>query len=91
MVTPAAQGMFLLVDSFGIKSVVSELIREITKIDARDLAKDTSGLRNFTQFLVEVSDKIPQIMMPSLSLLINFLHEEVSRIYKRIPLFATVI
>lgn len=78
MVTPAAQGVILLIESFGIKSVLSELVREITKMDARDLAKDTSGLRNFTQFLMEISDKFPQIMMPTLSLLINFLHEEVS-------------
>lgn len=78
MVTPAAQGVILLIESFGIKSVVSELIREISKMDARDLMKDTSGLRNFGQFLIEVSDKYPLAVMPSLSLLINFLHEEVS-------------
>nr|XP_045604996.1 condensin complex subunit 1-like [Procambarus clarkii] len=76
MVTPAAQGVILLVESFGIKSVVAELVREISKVDARDLLKDTSGLRNFSQFLMEVSDKCPQVVMPSLSLLINFLHEE---------------
>ncbi|KAG7154190.1 Condensin complex subunit 1-like [Homarus americanus] len=76
MVTPAAQGVILLVESFGIKSVVAELVREICKVDVRDLVKDTSGLRNFTQFLVEVADKCPQVVMPSLSLLINFLDEE---------------
>nr|XP_053639720.1 condensin complex subunit 1-like [Cherax quadricarinatus] len=76
MVTPAAQGVILLVESFGIKTVFSELVREISKVDVRELLKDTSGLRNFSQFLMEVSDKCPQVIMPSLSLLINFLHEE---------------
>ncbi|XP_042876759.1 condensin complex subunit 1-like [Penaeus japonicus] len=78
MVTPAAQGVILLIESFGITSVVSEMVREIAKVDARELMKDSSGLRNFSQFLVEVSEKCPQVILPSLSLLINFLHEEAS-------------
>lgn len=79
MVVPCAQGVILLIESFGITSVVSEMVREIAKVDARELMKDTSGLRNFSQFLVEVSEKCPQVMLPSLSLLVNFLHEEVRK------------
>ncbi|ROT63466.1 hypothetical protein C7M84_018678 [Penaeus vannamei] len=78
MVVPCAQGVILLIESFGITSVVAEMVREIAKVDARELMKDTSGLRNFSQFLVEVSEKCPQVMLPSLSLLVNFLHEEAS-------------
>ncbi|XP_064081670.1 condensin complex subunit 1-like [Macrobrachium nipponense] len=76
MVTPAAQGIILLINSYDNKSVISEMIREITKTDAKELMKDTSGLRNFSQFIVEVAEKCPQVVMPSLSLLINFLDEE---------------
>ncbi|XP_047488430.1 condensin complex subunit 1-like isoform X2 [Penaeus chinensis] len=78
MVVPCAQGVILLIESFGNTTVVSEMVREIAKVDARELMKDTSGLRNFSQFLVEVSEKCPQVMLPSLSLLVNFLHEEAS-------------
>ncbi|XP_068224486.1 condensin complex subunit 1 [Palaemon carinicauda] len=76
MVTPAAQGIILLIQCYDNKNVMSEMIREITKTDAKELMKDTSGLRNFSQFLVEVAEKCPQVVMPSLSLLINFLDEE---------------
>ncbi|KAK4295273.1 hypothetical protein Pmani_032152 [Petrolisthes manimaculis] len=76
MVTPAAQGIIILTESFNVKTIVSDMIREIAKVDLKDLMKDSSGLRNFSQFITELSDKSPKLVMPSLSLLINFLHEE---------------
>lgn len=77
MVSPAAQGVILLIQTFGDKYVLPEIIKEISRVSRDDMVKDTSGLRNFTQFLVEVSNNCPQMIVPSLSLLITFLDEEV--------------
>ncbi|CAL4065928.1 unnamed protein product, partial [Meganyctiphanes norvegica] len=76
LVSPVASGVVSIMEDFGNTAVLSELVREIAKIDHRDMAKDSSGMRNYSQFLVEVSERSPQVIMPSLSLLINFLDEE---------------
>ncbi|CAL4065931.1 unnamed protein product, partial [Meganyctiphanes norvegica] len=76
LVGPVASGVVSIMEDFGNTAVLSELVREIAKIDHRDMAKDSSGMRNYSQFLVEVSERSPQVIMPSLSLLINFLDEE---------------
>lgn len=78
MVSPAAQGVILLIQTFEDKYVLPEIIKEISRVSRDDMVKDTSGLRSFTQFLIEVSSSCPQMIVPSLSLLISFLDEEVS-------------
>ncbi|KAK7066921.1 Ncapd2p [Halocaridina rubra] len=76
VVSPAAQGIILLIESYDNKTVISEMIRQIAKTEARELMKDSSGLRNFSQFIVEVAEGKPEVILTSLSLLINFLDEE---------------
>ena len=76
--TGAAQGVIILIETFGIKSVVLEVVREMAKMDVKDMAKETSSMRNYSQFLIEVAEKCPQVLMPSLSLLATFLDQEVS-------------
>lgn len=80
MVTAASQGVILLIQTFGDKFVLTEIIKEISRMSRSNIGKDASasGMRNFTQFLTEVSSSCPQMIMPSLSLLMTFLDEEVS-------------
>ena len=47
-------------------------------MDPQDLARDNSGTRAYAGFLVEVSEKIPAVMLPSISVLLCHLDGEVS-------------
>lgn len=80
MVTAGSQGVIMLIQQYGDKLVLTEIIKEISKISGNIIGKDSSssGMRNFTQFLTEVSTSCPQMIVPSLSLLMSFLDEEVS-------------
>lgn len=68
-----------MMETYDAKGVLQEMIREVVKIDSRDMVKDSSGLRNFAQFFTEVGEKSPYIFIPSLSLLVTFLQQEVLR------------
>ncbi|CAG2104163.1 unnamed protein product [Medioppia subpectinata] len=58
------------------KLLISEIMREIKRIDIKELSKDSSGPKAISSFLVEVSDKCPQEMLPSISDLLDFLEED---------------
>ena len=51
--------------------------REIGRMDSKDLTKDTSGTRAFAAFLVDLAEKIPDLMLPSISVLLGLLDGEV--------------
>ena len=51
--------------------------REIGRMESSDLSRDTSGTRAFSQFLVELADKIPSHVLPNISLLMAHLDGEV--------------
>lgn len=46
-----------------------ELVREISRIDSRELSRDTSGTRSYSLFLVELAERLPENMKPSLAIL----------------------
>ncbi|XP_070560344.1 condensin complex subunit 1-like [Ptychodera flava] len=73
---PLAQAVDMFVNEFGVKSVVSEIMREIGRIDPKDLARDNSGTKAYAAFLVEMSERIPAEMLPNISVLICHLDEE---------------
>ena len=58
------------------KLLICEIIREIKRIDIRELSRDSSGPKAISSFLVEVSEKCPQEMLPSISDLLDFLEED---------------
>ena len=58
------------------KLIISEIIREIKRIDIRELSRDSSGPKAISSFLVEVSEKCPQEMIQSISDLLDFLEED---------------
>ena len=46
--------------------------------DPKDLARDNSGTRSFSTFLVEVAEKVPSVMLTNISVLMCHLEGEVS-------------
>ncbi|XP_013415078.1 condensin complex subunit 1-like isoform X2 [Lingula anatina] len=74
--SPLAQGLELFVTELGLKGVVGEIMRELGKMDPRDLARDNSGTRAYAAFMVELAERIPEVMLPNISVLIPLLDGE---------------
>ena len=47
-------------------------------MDSADLSRDTSGTRSFSQFVVELADRQPSLVLPNISLLLCHLDGDVS-------------
>ena len=47
-------------------------------MDSADLSRDSSGTRSFSQFIVELADRQPLLVLPSISLLLSHLDGDVS-------------
>ena len=69
LVSVLGQATEVLVKQFNCSSMVMELVREISRIDSRELARDTSGTRSYSLFLVELAERLPENMKPSLAIL----------------------
>ncbi len=69
LATPLAETIEKLANDFQCRSIVMDVVREITRLDTKELSRDTSGTRAFSQFLVEISERVPEQLQPCLSLL----------------------
>ncbi|XP_021926834.1 condensin complex subunit 1 isoform X2 [Zootermopsis nevadensis] len=76
LVSPLAQGVVQLVQEFGCRTIIRELVREISDTDSSDLMQDTSGARAYSQFLVEVAERVPELIVPAISSLAVHLEGE---------------
>lgn len=76
LVVPLAQTLQVITEEFGVKTVLCEITREIGRLAPEDAAKDSSGTRNCSTFLVEVADRIPAFVLPNMSLLLSHLDSE---------------
>ncbi|KAG8435743.1 hypothetical protein GDO86_013621 [Hymenochirus boettgeri] len=61
---------------YGMKPVVGEIMREIGQKCSLDLSREASGVKSFATFLTELAERIPSIMMPSISVLLDYLDGE---------------
>jgi hypothetical protein len=77
LVSPLAQGVVQLVEEFGCQSIVREVVREISDTDSSDLMQDTSGAKAYSQFLVEVAERVPELIVPAINALTVHLEGEV--------------
>lgn len=77
LVSPLAQGVVQLVQEFGCRTIVREIVREISDTDSSDLMQNTSGARAYSQFLVEVAERLPVLIMPAINALTIHLEGEV--------------
>merc|ERR1712223_292510 len=69
LAAPLAEAVEKLTIDFQCRTLVMDVVREITRLDSRELSRDTSGTRAFSQFLVEMSERVPDHLQPCLSLL----------------------
>ncbi|WAR15385.1 CND1-like protein [Mya arenaria] len=76
LVSPLATAVSVCVQDYSYKSIVAELIREIGRMDGSDLARDSSGTRAYSVFLVEMTEKCPAAVLPNISLLLGHLDGE---------------
>ena len=64
-----AEAVEKLSNDFQCRGLVMDVVREITRLDSKELSRDTSGTKAFSQFLVEMSERVPDLLQPCLSLL----------------------
>ncbi|KAI0222052.1 Condensin complex subunit 1 [Lamellibrachia satsuma] len=76
LASPLAQAVHTFALEFGATTMVSEMMREIGSIDTQDLARDTSGTRAYSVFLMELAERIPALMLPNMCVLATLLDEE---------------
>ena len=48
-------------------------------MDPRDAVRDTSGAKAYSQFLVEMGERVPAVALPNVSVVLAHLDEEVSQ------------
>ena len=76
LVSPLAEAIEVFVREFNCRSMVLEVVREITRLDSKELNRDTSGTRSYSLFLIELSERLPEQMKPCVSLLLMHLDGE---------------
>lgn len=64
-----AEAVVLLVRDYGCSGVIMEIVRDLAQIDPQELQRDTSATRAYATFLTEITEAVPELMKPCLSLL----------------------
>lgn len=74
LTSPLAQIVEIIVKDHGCKSIVTEIVREIG--NSRDALRDSASGKAYAVFLVEIAEKIPLFVLPSMSFVIDLLEGE---------------
>ncbi|KAG9471307.1 hypothetical protein GDO78_015246 [Eleutherodactylus coqui] len=61
---------------YGMKSLVGEIMRKIGQKSCQDLSRESSAVKTLYTFITQLSEKIPAIMMPNISVLLDYLDGE---------------
>lgn len=77
LVSPLAEMTSIITTEYSNKSVVAEIMREVGRKDPKDLVRDNTGTKSFATFLVELSEKVPGVMMSNISVVLCHLEGEV--------------
>ncbi|XP_075468792.1 condensin complex subunit 1 isoform X2 [Ascaphus truei] len=70
------QAVTLWATEYNMKPIVGEIMREIGQKCSQDLSRESSAVKALAAFLTELSERIPAIMMPSISVLLDYLDGE---------------
>ncbi|XP_078617056.1 condensin complex subunit 1-like isoform X2 [Branchiostoma floridae x Branchiostoma japonicum] len=76
LASPMAQMVQLFAQQFGAKSVISDIMREIGRMDPSKLVRDNSGTRSYAAFMVELAERVPALMLPNISVILCHLDGE---------------
>ncbi|XP_054267936.1 condensin complex subunit 1 [Macrosteles quadrilineatus] len=74
VVSPLANGVVMFVRDLGFKSLVNEIVREL--MATTENTQDGSSIRSFSNFLVEVAELEPEIMIPTTKELTKYLEQD---------------
>ncbi|CAB4059470.1 YCS4 [Lepeophtheirus salmonis] len=69
MVSPLAEAVEVFVKEFNCKSIVMEIIQEISRLDMKELNRDTSATRSYSLFLFELTEKTPRVCKTFINIL----------------------
>ena len=82
LAAPLAEAVEIFVKEYSCPSMVLEIIRDISEIDSSELSRDTSATRTYSTFLMELAERVPELMKQCLSLLMVHLDGESSSLRK---------
>lgn len=76
-----ADAILVFVEKFGLRNMVGDIIRELCRLDSLESAQDLGSTRNIAIFLVELSERVPELVLKSASLLLSLLDVKVSKFF----------
>ncbi|GFO08346.1 hypothetical protein PoB_003485100 [Plakobranchus ocellatus] len=76
LTSPLVQVVEIVVMEYGCKSLLTDIIREIGNVDAKEAARDAAVGKAYAGFLVEIAEKMPKMVMPNMSLIVGHLESE---------------
>lgn len=74
--TPLSEAVSLWHNSYKCKSVVSEVLREISHVPEKEFQRDNEGAKNIGNFLVDLSRQCPSTVLANFSLMLSRMNEE---------------
>ncbi|XP_072280070.1 condensin complex subunit 1 isoform X2 [Pyxicephalus adspersus] len=61
---------------YGMKALVGEIMRKIGQKSCQDLSKESSSVKTLATFITQLAERIPAIVMPNISVLLDYLDGE---------------
>uniref|UniRef100_F6VSZ2 Condensin complex subunit 1 n=1 Tax=Ciona intestinalis TaxID=7719 RepID=F6VSZ2_CIOIN len=74
--TPMAEAVHMWASTYKCRSIVSEVLRELSHIPERDFIRDSSSTKTICSFIVELSYYLPDAVLLNISLLLPRMDEE---------------
>ncbi|KAM5142461.1 condensin complex subunit 1 [Mantella aurantiaca] len=68
--------LVLWATEYGMKSLVGEVLRKIGQKSCQDLSKESSSVKTLATFITQLAERIPTIVMPYISVLLDYLDGE---------------
>lgn len=65
-----------VVTSHNFSPIITDILRDISKITANELEKNATLAKNISSFVAELSERLPKLILPSISLLLTHLENE---------------
>nr|CAB3264219.1 condensin complex subunit 1 [Phallusia mammillata] len=73
---PLSEAVQLWVESFKCKTLVSEIMREVSNIPEREFTRDTTSTKTMCTFILELARLLPTEFLSNISLLLQRMDEE---------------
>jgi len=75
---PVAELLEVLVKEYDNQQIVGDFLREIGQLNPSE-SRDTSGIKSISQFLAELTQRLPKLILPNISVLLTHLDGEVKK------------